>query len=151
MPKWVFNHTEGAFSFEDKHIIAQGMAKIYSAVGLPAFYANTQFFELPKDNLFTGGEIPDHAVTTLAIYHLARTFQSDEIQDYFFKAVDDLIRPIMKKNNTRWEIGIYEAPLEFWRMNGLRPPKQGSEMEKKWFDANTITDEEELLEKQERP
>ncbi|KAF9771384.1 hypothetical protein IL306_010976 [Fusarium sp. DS 682] len=104
MPKWVFHHTAGTFSPEDKRQIAQGMTKIYSSVGLPPFYSNTHFIE-----------------------------------------------PIMKPKGIKWEMAIYEGDIEYWRINGIRPPAQGSALEKKWFDANQITDEEELFRTQERP
>lgn len=74
MPKWVFNHAAGVFSNEDKQAIAQAMTKIYTAVGLPAFYCHVQFFELPSSSIYAGGE-PQTALTTLSIYHIARLFQ----------------------------------------------------------------------------
>ncbi|KAL7762822.1 hypothetical protein ACKLNR_006180 [Fusarium oxysporum f. sp. zingiberi] len=150
MPKWVFHHTAGAFSFEEKRQIAQGMTKIYSSVGLPPFYANTQFIEFDPESLFTGGE-PAKNTTTVAIYHVARTFATSEIEDFFFKALDDVLRPVMKTKGIKWELAIYEGAIEHWRINGLIPPAQGSEMEKKWYAANTITDEEELFSSQVRP
>lgn len=150
MPKWLFHHTAGAFTAAEKKQIAQGMADIYSSFGLPRFYTNTQFVEFPRDSIYIGGE-EAKSVTTLSIYHVARTFASPEIQDAFFKALDDVIRPIMKPKGLKWESALYEGDVEYWRMNGLRPPKQGSDMEKKWFAANAITDEEELFRKQARP
>lgn len=150
MPKWVFHHTVDAFSAEEKRTIAEGMTKLYSSVGLPPFYSNTHFIEFEPENIYCGG-VPQKSVTTVAIYHVARTFGSPQIQDFFMKALDDVLRPILKPKGIKWESAIYEGDIEYWRINGLIPPAQGSEMEKKWFDANAITDEEELLLKQPRP
>ncbi|KAI0174690.1 putative oxalocrotonate tautomerase enzyme-domain-containing protein [Pestalotiopsis sp. NC0098] len=127
MPKWVFHHTVDAFSAEEKREIAEGMTKIYSSVGLPPFYSNTHFIEFEPENIYCGG-VPQKSVTTIAIYHA---------------------NP--KPKGIKWESAIYEGDIEHWRINGLIPPAQGSEMEKKWFDANAITDEEELFLKQPRP
>ncbi|KAF7159502.1 hypothetical protein CNMCM5623_004840 [Aspergillus felis] len=97
-----------------------------------------------------GGEAPN-ALTTVAIYHIARTFDTQEIQDMFFKTLDDILRPILKPKRIEWEIGIYEGNRDYWRINGLIPPATGSELEKKWFAANKVTDEEELLKSQPHP
>lgn len=150
MPKWIFYHTAGAFTPEEKKTIAEGMTNIYSSIGLPRFYANCQFIELPRDSIYAGGE-PAHNLTTVAIYHVARTFQSDEIQDMFMKGFDDVLRPVLKPKGIKWESAIYEGNVAYWRINGLIPPSQGSEMEKKWADANRMTDEEELFKNQPRP
>jgi hypothetical protein len=150
MPKWVFNHTTDAFTPEEKQLIARGMTKLYTSVGLPAFYCHAHFFELPPHSIYAGGETPP-ALTTVSIYHIARTFESQEIQDMFFKTLDDILRPILKPKGIEWEIGIYEANRDLWRVNGLVPPPTGSEMEKKWFAANEVTDEEELLKTQPHP
>ncbi|KAI0534308.1 putative oxalocrotonate tautomerase, partial [Xylaria digitata] len=64
MPKWVFNHTKGAFTPEDKKKLAQGMSNIYTTFGLPAFLAHVHFFELEDDNIWSGGE-PSHPFTTI--------------------------------------------------------------------------------------
>ncbi|RTE80249.1 hypothetical protein BHE90_005262 [Fusarium euwallaceae] len=150
MPKWVFHHTAGAFTAEEKQQIAKGMTKIYSSVGLPPFYSNCHFIEFQADSIYAGGETPK-ALTTVAIYHVARTFANDEIQDLFMQGLDDTLRPILKPKGIKWESAIYEGDIEYWRINGLIPPSQGSEMEKKWFEANQITDEEDLLRNQKRP
>ncbi|PYI17503.1 hypothetical protein BO99DRAFT_404252 [Aspergillus violaceofuscus CBS 115571] len=95
MPKWVFHHTAGAFTPGEKQQIAQGMTKLYTSVGLPAFYAHAHFFELPPGSIFAGGDHPP-ALTTLSIYHLARTFETQEVQDMFFSTLDGILRPILK-------------------------------------------------------
>ena len=150
MPKWVFHHTAGAFTADEKKQIAQGMTRIYSSVGLPPFYAHAHFIEFPPDSIFAGGETP-RLLATIAIYHVARTFGNKETQDFFMKAFDDVVRPIMKPKGIKWESAIYEGDIEYWRINGLIPPAQGSDMEKKWFEANEITDEDQMLRNQPRP
>ncbi|ETS77180.1 hypothetical protein PFICI_11054 [Pestalotiopsis fici W106-1] len=147
MPKWVFHHTVGAFTNNDKKLIAHGMTKIYTSVGLPAFYCHAHFIELQPDSIYAGGETPQ-ALTTLSIYHIARGFADKNAELGFMKALDDILRPILKTRSIEWESAIYEANRDLWRINGLVPPATGSELEKKWFEANKVTDEEELLVKQ---
>ncbi|KAH8593077.1 putative oxalocrotonate tautomerase [Bisporella sp. PMI_857] len=150
MPKWVFHHTAGSFTAEEKRRIAQGMTKIYIGVGLPAFYCHTHFIELQPENIYAGGENPS-ALTTVSIYHVARSFDTKEIQDMFFQGLDDVLRPILKPKGIEWESAIYEGSLEYWRINGLIPPAMGSDLEKKWAKENRVTDEEELLRNQTGP
>lgn len=144
MPKWVFNCNAGMFSTAEKKQIAEGMTKLYTSVGLPAFYCHTHFIELPPDNIYAGGETPK-ALTTVSIYHIARGFDTPQVEALFFKALDDILRPILKPKGIEWECGVYEARRELWRINGLVPPATGSELEKKWAKENKVTDEEDLL------
>ncbi|KAL2879335.1 hypothetical protein SGCOL_005463 [Colletotrichum sp. CLE4] len=144
MPKWVFNCNAGVFTPAEKKQIAEGMTKIYTSVGLPAFYCHTHFIELAPENIYAGGETPK-ALTTVSIYHIARGFDTPQVEAFFFKALDDVLRPILKPKGIEWESGIYEARRELWRINGLVPPDTGSEMEKKWAKDNRVTDEEDLL------
>lgn len=150
MPKWVFYHTAGSFTAEEKRQIAQGMTKIYTSVGLPAFYCHTHFIGLEPENIYAGGENPP-ALTTIAIHHVARSLSTNELEDMFFQGLDDVLRPILKPKNMEWECAIYEGSLEYWRVNGLIPPAMGSDLEKKWFKENRVTDEEQLLKNQPRP
>ncbi|KAI3558071.1 hypothetical protein CABS01_02629 [Colletotrichum abscissum] len=130
MPKWVFNCNTGIFTTAEKKQIAEGMTKLYTSVGLPGFYCHTHFIELNPENMYAGGETPK-ALTTVSIYHIARGFDTPQVEAFFFKALDDILRPILKPKGIEWESGIYEARRELWRINGLVPPETGSEMEKK--------------------
>ncbi|KAI1452469.1 putative oxalocrotonate tautomerase [Annulohypoxylon moriforme] len=147
MPKWAFNHTSGAFTAEEKRQLSQGMTRIYTTFGLPAFYCHTHFFELPAEAVYTGGEIAPPS-TTISIYHAAHTFKSKEESEPFLKAFDDVIRPILKPKGINWESAIYETSYDYWRIEGLIPPAMGSDQLKKWVAANKITNEEALLRKQ---
>ncbi|KAI3534281.1 hypothetical protein CSPX01_12202 [Colletotrichum filicis] len=144
MPKWVFNCNTGVFTTAEKKQIAEGMTKLYTSVGLPGFYCHTHFIELNPENMYAGGETPK-ALTTISIYHIARGFDTPQVEAFFFKALDDILRPILKPKGIEWESGIYEARRELWRINGLVPPETGSEMERKWAKENRVTDEEDLL------
>ncbi|KAI1759418.1 hypothetical protein GGR53DRAFT_513717 [Hypoxylon sp. FL1150] len=48
MPMWVFHHTKGSFTREDKLKLGQAMSNIYITF-LPAFYAHVHFFKLGPD------------------------------------------------------------------------------------------------------
>ncbi|KFZ04390.1 hypothetical protein V502_10185, partial [Pseudogymnoascus sp. VKM F-4520 (FW-2644)] len=133
----------GSFTAEDKESIAKGMTELYTSVGLPAFYCHTHFFELPPESIYAGGE-RQTALTLISIHHVARSFDTPEIKDFFFSTLDKILRPILKLNGIEWELSIVESSRDYWRINGLVPPQTDSDMEKKWFAANKVTDEEEM-------
>ena len=149
MPRWVFNHTKGAFTLKDKEELAKGMSNIYKTFGLPAFLAHVQFVELTQDNFWSGGE-PAHPSTTIAIYHAAANIRNPQEGEQLLKAIDDVIRPVLKPKGIRWESNIYETPRFNWRLNGMQPPGFGTEMIERWLKDNDFTkeDEEQILREQ---
>lgn len=142
MPRWVFCHSKGAFTREDKEKLAKGMARIYTTFGLPAFLAHTHFFEVGDDDMWAGGE-PAHPSTTISIYHAAANIRNPEEGEAFQKALDDVVRPVLKPKGIRWESNIYETPRFNWRLQGMQPPDFGTEMNDRWIKDNDFTDEDE--------
>ncbi|KAM0553985.1 hypothetical protein ACHAPJ_007060 [Fusarium lateritium] len=150
MPKWVFQHTKGAFTLEDKEELAKGMSNIYQTFGLPSFFAHVQFIELGPDDFWSGGVRPTHPSTTISIYHAAANVRNKEEGENFLKALDDVIRPVLKPKGIRWESNVYETPRDLWRLQGMAVPDFGTEMFKEWVKNDMFTDEDEkeILEKQ---
>lgn len=142
MPKWVFHHTEGAFTLEDKEKLAQGMSNIYTTFGLPAFYAHVHFIELAPGSIWSGGK-PSNKFTTISIYHAAANARNEQEAEMFLKALDDVVRPVLKPKGIRWESNIYETPRDNWRLQGMVPPDFNTEMHNKWVEHNTFSDEDE--------
>ncbi|KAL2670077.1 hypothetical protein Neosp_014958 [[Neocosmospora] mangrovei] len=149
MPKWVFQHTKGCFTREDKEKLAKGMANIYMTFGLPAFFAHVQFIPFDSDDFWSGGE-PAHNSATISIYHAAANIRNPLEGERFLKALDDVVRPVLKPKGIKWESNIYETPRENWRLHGMAPPDFNTEMLKRWFKDNHFTeeDEEQLLRQQ---
>ncbi|KAH6666784.1 putative oxalocrotonate tautomerase [Halenospora varia] len=147
MPKWSFTYTTRSFTAEDKERITKGRTELYTSVGIPVFYCHTNFFELPAESIYAGGE-RQAALTLLSIQHIARSFDTPEIKDFFFSTLDKILRPILKPKGIEWELGIIESSRNYWRVHGLVPPQTGSDLKKKWFAANKVTDEEEMAHEQ---
>lgn len=149
MPKWVFNYTKGALTLEDKKNLAQGMSNIYTTFGLPSFLAHVHFFELEANNIWSGGE-PSHSFTTITIYHAAANIRNKTEGENFLKALDDVVRPVLKPKGISWESNIYETPRDNWRVQGMAPPNFGSDMMNRWIRDNEFTkeDEEQILHQQ---
>ncbi|RSL97557.1 hypothetical protein CDV31_012970 [Fusarium ambrosium] len=142
MPKWVFQHTKGAFTHEDKEKLAKGMSNIYTTFGLPAFFAHVQFISFDPDEFWTGGE-PAHDSVTISIYHAAANIRTGFEGESLMKALDDVVRPVLKPKGLTWESNVYETPREWWRLQGMAPPDFNSEMLKRWAKDNGFTDEDE--------
>ncbi|RTE70648.1 hypothetical protein BHE90_014951 [Fusarium euwallaceae] len=90
MPKWVFQHTKGAFTHEDKEKLAKGMSNIYTTFGLPTFFAHVQFISFDPDEFWTGGE-PAHDSVTISIYHAAANIRTGFEGESLMKALDDVV------------------------------------------------------------
>lgn len=142
MPKWVFQVTKGALTREDKQKLARGMSNIYTTYGLPAFFAHTHFIEFGPDDFWSGGEAVELSAT-ISIYHAAANVRNKEEGEAFLKALDDVVRPVLKPKGIRWESNVYETPRDFWRLQGMDPPDFNSDMLKRWVKDNTFTDEDE--------
>jgi phenylpyruvate tautomerase PptA (4-oxalocrotonate tautomerase family) len=143
MPLWIFSHTRDTFTNEDKQDLVDQITRLYTRIGLPAFYVNVQFFELSSHDIFVGGVSPP-MFTTLSIYHVARSMQDAETRDKFLGKVDSILNPRFKSKGIGWEYFVQEAPRELWKINGISPPPTGSELENIWLKQNRPVEEGEL-------
>ncbi|KAH6871564.1 putative oxalocrotonate tautomerase [Thelonectria olida] len=146
MPRWVFNHTKGAFTREDKQKLAQGMSNIYTTYGVAPFLAHVQFFEMEPDDFWSGGE-PAHPSSTITIYHAAANIRNKDEGEQFLKALDSVVRPVLKPKGITWESNIYETPRDNWRVQGMKAPDFNTEMNDRWVKNNAFSaeDEEQIL------
>ncbi|KAF2787553.1 hypothetical protein K505DRAFT_257453, partial [Melanomma pulvis-pyrius CBS 109.77] len=123
------------FSREEKEKLASDITNLYTKVGLPEFYVNIHFTELPLDSFYVGKKSSQKSAF-LSILHGARTFANKQQQVNFMERIDSFLRPTMEPREINWELVIEETSLELWRMNGLVPPPAGSEQEKEWARLN---------------
>lgn len=78
MPLWLIYHPPTAFtSPSTKRALAQEITKIYTGVGLPAFYVNVLFRPVEPSSYFIGGEERPGAggkdFIRVTVQHIART------------------------------------------------------------------------------
>lgn len=137
MPLWIFGHSAGAFTSEEKRDLAEAITQMYVDLGVPSFYVNVQFIPLGADDLYYGGR-PHPKFTMISISHVARHMkESDEAaQKAFIVTVDELLTPRMTKTGMGWEYFIMEGARELWKIDGIAPPPTNSAMEKLWFKHN---------------
>ncbi|KAL0930560.1 enzyme [Colletotrichum truncatum] len=135
MPVWIFTHSKDAFTPDEKASLASEVTQIYTRLGLPAFYVNVQFIEMPVHDFYIAG-VRRSKFTLITIYHVARRFENESVKVRFLGKVDSILNPKLGAKGMDWEYFIQESPREFWKINGIIPPPTGSDMEKVWFREN---------------
>jgi phenylpyruvate tautomerase PptA (4-oxalocrotonate tautomerase family) len=135
MPVWDIKHSPNTITPGEKEQLAKSITNLYVSKGLPAFYVQVHFSEDVPGTAFVGGEQhPNFAAVT--IYHVARSFKTDEHKQKFLSGVDEILNPMFAPKGMDWEYFIAEASRDLWKMNGLVPPMPGSEGEKLWAQHN---------------
>jgi phenylpyruvate tautomerase PptA (4-oxalocrotonate tautomerase family) len=134
MPLWNFYCPEGAYSPEDKLAFAEQITELYAEFGLPRFYVNVIFKEIPKDSYYIGGEPTDDFVR-ISIDHIARSVP-EEMQAWWMKRIRKIVRPFTTERGLRWEVHVDDTPRGLWMLDGYFPPDEGSDDEKRWAREN---------------
>jgi 4-oxalocrotonate tautomerase family enzyme len=134
MPLWHLYCPEGAYTAEDKQTLAERITDLYAGFGLPRFYVSVVFEELPKDSFLIGGEPADDFVR-IWIHEIARSVP-EEARGWWMKRIRETIAPLVADRGLRSEVHIDNTPRELWSINGLRPPDEGSDEEKRWALEN---------------
>lgn len=141
MPQWNIAHPPGAFDPEIKKAFAKEITRIYSELGLPRFYVNVFFWECAKDDCFIGGEPTDDFVR-IWIDHIAldtideTKYTMDQTRAWVGMRIGATVKPFVKDRGYRWELHIDDTPFELWIVDGIFPPRIGSDMTKTWAEAN---------------
>ncbi|TVY31404.1 hypothetical protein LSUB1_G008166, partial [Lachnellula subtilissima] len=108
---------------------------IYKSVGLPAFYVQVVFTEVPPHSLFVGGEVhPKYA--NIQINHIARSIRRPEDKKRFLDNLDIVFTRLFEGKGAGWEYFVGETERDMWKINGIYPPDEGSAMEKKWAELD---------------
>ena len=134
MPLWDFHVSSNVLSFEEQHRLSKAITRIYTRIGLPAFYVQVRFTE-GQSSCFVGGNFTNQFVC-IQIDHVARSFATNEQKERFLNKVDEVLNPVLKSKGVQWEYWIQEGPRDLWKIDGVTPPPTGSEMEKKWAKLN---------------
>jgi phenylpyruvate tautomerase PptA (4-oxalocrotonate tautomerase family) len=135
MPLWKVYHSAGAYTQEDKHAFSKRITDIYSQVPLPKFYVDVVFEEVPQDSFYVGGE-PTRNFVRIHMDHIARQLTSEAAKTNFLARVEGAIAPFIKDRGFDWELHIDETPFDLWTVQGIRPPRAGTEDEKRWISEN---------------
>jgi len=135
MPLLRFYLPSNLLSTEEKKYLSQTISEIYKLQGLPAFYVNVFFIEIPHGSQFVGGEIADDFIR-ICIEHIALAFPSDDSKTLYMQNLDNAICPLFESKGYRWEYHISETPRELWKVQSIVPPPHLSVAERTWAREN---------------
>jgi phenylpyruvate tautomerase PptA (4-oxalocrotonate tautomerase family) len=124
-----------AYPPEDKQAFSKRITDIYSQVPLPKFYVDVVFQEIPEDSFYVGG-VPARNFVRIHMDHIARQLTSEAAKTKFLARVESAIAPFIKDRGFDWELHIDETPFDLWTVQGIRPPRAGTEDEKRWISEN---------------
>jgi hypothetical protein len=139
MPLWLVFHPTG--TFEDaasKHALTKDITKIYTGIGLPAFYVVVNFMKLPPGDVWVGAErkVEKPFIRIVAEHIAVRLNDEDRIYKQTCDAIENALRPHIADKGYDWEFHVDETERRLWMVNGMIPPPFGSEAEKVWAKEN---------------
>lgn len=135
MPRWTFELTPDTLSADEKDILAQRITELYIEHRIPAFLVNAFFHENRIGCFYSGGKSPPNAVF-FVIDHAARPFPSEEVRLGFIARINAIVGPILAPKGVKWEYNIYEHPRDNWRVCGMVPPADQTDIMQQWIDRN---------------
>ncbi|KAJ4987179.1 hypothetical protein SVAN01_07331 [Stagonosporopsis vannaccii] len=140
MPLWLIFHPDGTFEDDaSKEALSTDITKIYTSIGLPAFYVVTNFIKMPGNTMWVGGKkiSKEKPFIRFAIEHIAVTLpDEDAVYKRTANRVDEALKPHVADKGYDWEFHIDETERRLWKINGFFPPAFQSEEEKIWSKEN---------------
>lgn len=140
MPLWLIFHPDGTFEDDaSKEALAADITKIYTSIGLPAFYVVANFIKMPGNTMLMGGKkiSKDRPFIRVAIEHIAVTLPNeDEVYRKTANAVDAALKPHVADKGYDCEFHIDETERRLWKINSMFPPEFKSEGERIWREEN---------------
>ncbi|KAJ5622961.1 hypothetical protein N7490_011566 [Penicillium lividum] len=139
MPLWQIYHPPG--TFEDnvsKQALATDITKIYTGVGLPAFYVVVQFIQLQDSDVWVGGTSgTEKPFIRVVITQIAVRLPDDDVAyRRNTMRIDNALKPHIQDKGYNWEYHVDETERRLWKINGMIPPPLKSEEEKMWVREN---------------
>ena len=139
MPLWQIYHPAGTFEdLASKEAFAKDITKMYTEIGLPAFYVVVNFVLVPTGELFVGGKIPtERPFIRLVITHIAvHVPNEDAAYQRTTSRIDNTLKPHVAEKGYDWEYHVDETERRLWKLNGWIPPPWKSEQEQIWVKEN---------------
>jgi phenylpyruvate tautomerase PptA (4-oxalocrotonate tautomerase family) len=139
MPLWQIYHPPNTFqNAESKQLFAEDITKMYTSLGLPAFYVVTQFHELKDDNAYVGGKpASNKPFIRVVITHIAvRIPDADKAYLRTTSRIDKIMKPHVLDKGYDFEYHVDETERRLWKINSLIPPPFQSAEEQFWVQKN---------------
>ncbi|TGO09628.1 hypothetical protein BTUL_0159g00130 [Botrytis tulipae] len=137
MPFWNIYHPKGVFNDEkSKKSLSQDITKLYTNVGLPAFYVVIIFTEVSDVNMYVGGEQTTTPFIRIVVDHIAVHMDDPKQYANWTSKVDGALKPHLEDKGYNWEYHVDETERRLWKVNGMYAPPFGSQAEKTWVAEN---------------
>jgi hypothetical protein len=139
MPLWRIYHESAVFTDSQKASLAAAITKLYTDIGLPAFYTNVIYIPVSASSIYVGGA-PAKKFVRFTIEQIARSFKNDEVKRVWLNKIDEALAPHLKdRGDLTWEYHIVETERQLWKVNSIVPPGVGTLAEKRWKKENKAT------------
>ncbi|ESK83932.1 4-oxalocrotonate tautomerase [Moniliophthora roreri MCA 2997] len=129
MPFYRYFVPRGLYTLEEKQALAKALADVYSR--LPPFYIAISFIEIEDGDFYVGGK-SSNSFVRICVDHLAYHHEDEAAKRAFMDRCEKAIAPWTKDKGIDWEIHISLEDPVLWNVNGLRPPRLGSEALELW-------------------
>ncbi|KAL2214860.1 putative oxalocrotonate tautomerase [Thermoascus aurantiacus ATCC 26904] len=139
MPLWLIFHPAGIFEDSaSKQALAEDITKMYTELGLPAFYVVAKFIKLPAEDIWVGGkQKTDKPFIRVVIKHIAIHVPDDDaLYRRTTSRIDRILKPHIADKGYDWEFHVEETERKLWKINGMIPPPHKSEEERVWVKEN---------------
>ncbi|KAJ5166300.1 uncharacterized protein N7482_005081 [Penicillium canariense] len=141
MPLWQIYHPFGTFEDDaSKQNFAEDITKMYTDLGLPAFYVVTHFHRMDGSNVFLGGKPTPKGKTPFVrviITHIA--IHVPDIDAMYLRTtsrLDQVMKPHLLDMGYDFEYHVDETERRLWKINSLIPPPYKSDEEQLWVKEN---------------
>jgi hypothetical protein len=139
MPLWQIYHPPGTYEDpKSKVAFAEDITKMYTNIGLPAFYVIVAFIPLPSGDLLVGGKtVVGTPFVRIVITQIAvRLPNEDASYNRNTSNIDKVLATHVADKGYNWEYHVDETERRLWKINGMKPPPWKSEKEKLWLEKN---------------
>jgi hypothetical protein len=145
MPLWIFYHPDGTFEDDaSREALSKDVVKMYTDIGLPAFYVITNFIKMPGNTMLVGGKKvgkDEKPFIRIVIEHIAvRLPDEDEVYRRTANGIDAVLKAQVFDRGYNYEFHVDETERRLWKINAIFPPMFGSEEEKIWVKENRAVD-----------
>ncbi|GAD95406.1 hypothetical protein PVAR5_4049 [Paecilomyces variotii No. 5] len=117
MPRGLIFHPPGTFEdVASKEALTKNITKIYTGIGLPAFYVAVNFIKLSNEDVWVGGERTiQNPFIRIVAEHVAVRIENDDLAykrtaDAFEKAS----KPHISDKGYDWEFHVDETERRLW-------------------------------------
>lgn len=141
MPLWQIYHPPGTFEDDaSKQAFANDITKMYTTLGLPAFYVVAHFYKMDNSNVYLGAKPSsenEKPFVRVVITHIAIQLpNADAIYLQTTSRLDDVMKPHLLEKGYDFEYHVDETERRLWKINSLIPPPFKSAAEQIWVQEN---------------